>query len=190
MTFLEGIKGANAPVGLLSFVQGWNANMFFSLEDTPMSADPILARKSGRRERPTFRPILETLENREVPTPAQVSAAFDQLPTAMNNLLASLAARPVDVNSLNTNLNIVINDMALLRTGGSDFVVGDRLRIDNALFSDGFLLLFDGFANAPFIPGPQFFNIVQVGSAAIHGGWADSLLAGLFPQTSGNATLT
>ncbi|MGH7223868.1 MAG: hypothetical protein ACRELF_11605, partial [Gemmataceae bacterium] len=109
-----------------------------------------------RRERPSFRPVLECLESRLVPSTAQVSAAFNQLPNDMNNLQGALAARPPNVNDINQDLGIVINDMFLLKTGAPSFVAGDRLQIDTALFTDGVQLLYGGFKNYPFIPSTQF----------------------------------
>lgn len=153
-----------------------------------MNAQPICSQKSGRRERPTFRPVLETLESREVPS-AQVNAAFSQLPDAMGNLQASLAARPADVNTINVNLGVVINDFFLLKVGAPSYVEGDRLRIDNTLFTDGLQLIYGGFLNYPFIPSTQFVDVLQVGATAIQSGFSDFLLAGFFPQTSGTATL-
>jgi len=156
-----------------------------------MNAHPTRFAKSGSRERPSFRPVLETLEDRIAPTSAaQASAAFDQLPTDMNNLLTSMAARPVDASTVNTNLGAVINDVALLQTGASQFVVADRLQIDDALYTDGFLLLYNSFADYPFIPPPQSFYVFQVGCEAMLAASSDLVLTGLFPQTSGDSTLS
>jgi len=155
-----------------------------------MNAPSIRSQKNGRRERPSFRPVLETLESRVVPSAAQVSAAFNQLPTDMNNLQGTLAGRPPDVNAINTNLGVVINDMFLLKTGAPGFVTGDRLQIDTALLTDGLQLLYGGFSNYPFIPATQFINVLDVGAGAIEAGFSDILLAGFFPETSGDSVLT
>jgi hypothetical protein len=155
-----------------------------------MNSHPIRSPKSGRRERPSFRPVLECLESREVPSVAQVDAAFNQLPTAMNNLTASLAARPANVNTINTDLGIVINDLATLKLGASAFSVGSRLQIDSALFTDGLQLLFDGFSNQAFIPSQQFLAVLGTGFGSIEAGFTDFLVTGLFPGTSGTAVLT
>lgn len=155
-----------------------------------MNALPIPSPKSARRERPTFRPFLETLESREVPSCADTSAAFDRLPAEMNTLQASLAARPPDVNTINSNLSTVANDMFQLKLGAPSFTVSDRLQIDNALFIDGVQLIYAGFLNYPFIPAVQFVNVEQLGAAAIQVGATDFLVTGFFPQTSGNCTLT
>jgi hypothetical protein len=146
------------------------------------------SRKPNRPERPSFRPVLESLESREVPSCADVSAAFNQLPAALGNLEASLAAR--DTNGVNNNMGVIINDLILLKTGAPGFTTGDRLQIDSALFGDGIRLLYDGYNTYPFIPAQQFLNIVRVGAASAEQGAVDFFLTGLFPSSSGNCTLT
>lgn len=145
--------------------------------------------KQSPPQRPTFRPVLESLESREVPSAAQVSAAFNQLPTDLNNLQASLAARPADLNAITTNFNAVATDMLILRVGASNFVLGSRLKIDNALVTDGIVLLYDGFLNHAFIGDTQFLNVVQLGGAALEFGFLDSLEAGFIPASNGSAIL-
>jgi hypothetical protein len=151
-----------------------------------------LLRSRDRRtpERPSFRPVLETLENREVPTAAQVSAAFNQLPTDVNTLQASLAARPVNIDTFNTNLTAVANDLVTLGIGAPGFVAGDRLRIDNALYSTGLLLMYDGNTNFTVLPPPQYFNIVLLGQGSVNQGFLDAWVATVSPSSSGTATLT
>ncbi|MHB1425617.1 MAG: hypothetical protein ACYC3I_20810 [Gemmataceae bacterium] len=130
------------------------------------------------------------MESRETPSPATVSAAFNALPTAVNNLQASLAARPANANNINKNLGPVVNDFAILKLGAGAFDVGDRLRIDSALIREGFIVLYDGFYNHGFLPAPQFVSTVQVGATAIQAGIRDLLVTSFFPNTSGNAVLT
>lgn len=144
--------------------------------------------EQSRTERQTFRPFLETLERRDVPSAAQVSAVFDQLPTDMSNLQASLSAR--DFNGISNNLNTVAGDFLTLKLGAAGFVPGDRLRIDNALFTDGLQLILGGFINVAFIPSQDFINLVQVGADAIRQGIGDSIITGFFPGTSGDGVLT
>lgn len=144
--------------------------------------------KQNRPQRPSFRPTLETLESREVPSCAQVSAAFNQLPAAVNNLQASLAAQ--DVNGINANLSTVASNMFLLRAGASGFTTSNRLQIDNALITDGIRLLVGAFRELPFIPTTQVVNVAQTGIAAIDAGAFDALLTGFFPATSGDCVLT
>lgn len=147
-------------------------------------------RKRKRPERPTFRPMLESLERRLVPSAAQVSAAFNALPTDMNNLEASLAPRPTDFNTVATNINTVANDVVTLILGASNFSVPSRLQIDNALVVDGLRLIFDGFNTFPAIPSSQFVQIERLGGLAVERGALDFLQAGFFPQSSGDAVLT
>lgn len=146
--------------------------------------------KQSRSERPSFRPVLESLESREVPSCADVSAAYDRLPTDMNNLQANMAARPADVNTINADLSAVANDMFQLKLGASNFAVPYRLQIDNALFVDGLKLIIAGFQNYPFIPPQQFVNVEQVGGAAVEAGFFDWVETGFFPFSSGDCVLT
>ena len=142
----------------------------------------------SRPQRPTFRPHLETLESREVPTCAQVSAAFNQLPAAVATLQASITAH--DVNGINVNLGPVVNDMFLMRSGAPGFTVGDRERIDGALVANGLRIAFTDFRALSFIPMPQFENVLNVGVSAIQQGVQDFLFTSFFPASSGDCTLT
>lgn len=145
------------------------------------------SRKRSRPERPIFRPLLESLENREVPSCAQVSAAFDQLPAAISNLQNSLYAH--DAAAINTNLATVTNDLFLLHAGAGGFTTSDRLRIDGALFADGLRMIYSDFHAFPGAPIPQFLNVIEVGYTAAQQGAEDFLFASFFPQTSGDCTL-
>jgi|GEM_PF-2959616 hypothetical protein len=155
-----------------------------------MIANLFRSHNRSRPERPTFRPMLESLESREVPTAAQASAAFDALPTDMSNLVASMTARPVDFNAVNTNLAAVTQDMVLLQYSARNFVVPDRLLIDNALVTNGLTLVYQGFNNYPFITAGQFVSVERLGFQAIGEGAFDFLVTGFFPQTSDDAVLT
>lgn len=148
------------------------------------------AHKRNRPERPSFRPVLESLESREVPSAAQASAAFDALPTDVSNLVASMQARPTDSNAIGANLSVVTNDILLLEFSARNFVVSDRLQIDNALITNGIILFFQGFNNFPNFPSDQFVSVLRLGASAVESGFADSLLTGFFPQTSNDAVLT
>jgi hypothetical protein len=147
-------------------------------------------RRQTTPERPFFRPILETLESREVPSSAQVSAAFNQLPADMSNLQASLAARPVNGDNFNTNLSAVGNDMVTIAIGAPGFTASGRLQIDTALYTNGLVLIYDGYSNFPVLTPPQFYNIVAFGQGAVQQGWLDSWVAVFYPGSSGTATLT
>jgi hypothetical protein len=153
-----------------------------------MIGELFLSCHPTRPQRPTFRPVLESLESREVPTAAQISAAFHALP---NNVAA-----------LNANLNIantpvvqfqiaqVTNDIFLLKTGAPGFVEGDRLRIDSALFTNGLQLIFDGFNAFPRNSEATSITVIQLGIDAVRSGGIDFVITGFFPQTSGSSVLT
>ncbi len=145
-------------------------------------------RKESRPERPTFRPVLESLERRDVPSAAQTSAAFDALPSDLSNFQASLAIR--DANGIANNLATVTGDLFQLKIGASNFVIGDRLRIDATLFSTGVTLAVDGIFNIPFTPTQLTTNIIQTGADAAVQGLRDILVADFFPTSSGDSTLT
>lgn len=155
-----------------------------------MIGELSLSHKRSRPERPTFRPTLESLESRLVPTAADVSAAYHALFTDTSNLVASMTARPVDQSAVDANFNLVRGDMALLEYSARNFVPADRLLIDNALVTSGFSLVYQGFNNFPFISAGEFVSIERLGFSALENGALDSLVTGLFPQTSDDAVLT
>lgn len=144
----------------------------------------------NRPERPSFRPVLESLENRVVPSAADASAAFDALPTDVSNLVASMQARPTDRNAISANLAQVNSDIVLLEFSARNFVVPDRLQIDNALVTNGIILFFQGFNNFPHFPSDEFVSVLRLGASAVQSGAVDSLITGFFPQTSNDAVLT
>lgn len=154
-----------------------------------MIGDLFRSHKSSRPERPTFRPVLETLENREVPSAADARAAFFELPGAVQTLVGSLQARPADAASIQTNLANVTSDVALLQYSARNFVPVDRLQIDSALITNGLIMVVQGFNNLSALPGPQFVMTERLGFQAIEGGALDLLVTGLFPQTSNDAVL-
>jgi hypothetical protein len=164
--------------------------LFFFEEDGAMFGKLFRPRKQKRPERPTVRLTLESLERRDVLSPADVSAAFHALPTDMNNLEASLSPRPTDFNTVQVNINTVSNDIVTLILGASGFAAPSRLQIDNALVVDGLRLVFNGFNTFPAIPSSQFVQIERLGSLALERGAIDFLVTGFFPQTSGDAVLT
>jgi hypothetical protein len=153
-----------------------------------MIGNLLRSRERSRPEPPTFKPCLEPLESREVPSAAQTSAAFDALPNDMNNLIANLNAR--NIPGAEASFNTVANDMFQLRVGASAFTTSSRLTIDSALISQGIVLIFEGFNNFAFIPTQDFENLVQLGATAARAGITDTLLTDFFPNTSGDAVLT
>jgi hypothetical protein len=148
------------------------------------------SRKQRQPNRPSVRPMLESLENREVPSAASVSAVYDQFPTDVNNLVASLQARPADVNAINANLSTVASDVFTLKLGAPIFMLPDRFQIDNALVVNGIMMFYQAFNNYPFIPAAQFVQTARLGSSAVEAGILDFVVAGLYPQTTGDGVLT
>src|SRR5579871_5230440 len=158
-----------------------------SLEESFMIGELFRSRKHRPTQRPTFRPHLETLESREVPTAADVSAAFHALP-------GNVAALNANLNIANTpvvqyNISLVTNDIFLLRVGAPGFVTGDRLRIDSELFTQGLNLIFDGFNAFPVNSEATSITVIELGIQAVRSGATDFVLTGFFPQTSGSSFL-
>jgi hypothetical protein len=147
------------------------------------------SRKKSRPQRPSFRPALESLESREVPTSAQVSAAFHALPGDVTTLRTSVMTP--NNPTFNNDLRTVINDVAILHFGAPGFITGDRLRIDNALFVNGLRMIFNGFSALNVNNQTQPLEVIGVGESAAISGLTDSLIVGLFPNSSsGTAVLT
>jgi hypothetical protein len=154
-----------------------------------MIGNLIRSRKQSRPERPSVRPALETLEGREVPSSANVSAAFHALPVNVADVRASLATH--DNTSINNSLSNVINDVFILRIGAPGFSVPSRLQIDNALFTNGLRLIFDGFNSLNVSNNETVVaNVIAVGIRTVEIGIVDFTITGFFPQTSGDAVLT
>lgn len=145
--------------------------------------------KPSRPERPTFRPVLESLENREVPTAFDTTTAFFELPGAVNTLVRSMQARPPVAADIQTNLANVTSDVVLLEYSARNFVPDSRLQIDSALIVNGLTLLVQDFQNFPPVEAPQFVSIARLATSAIESGALDLLVTGFFPQSSNDAVL-
>ncbi len=145
--------------------------------------------KQNRPKRPTFRPVLESLESREVPSVADSQAAFFELPGAVDTLVRSMQARPPVVANIQTNLANVTQDVVLLEYTARNFVPDSRLQIDSALIVNGLKLVVQDFNNFPPIEAPQFVSIARLGFSAIESGALDLLVTGFFPQSSNDAVL-
>lgn len=149
----------------------------------------IRSHKRSRPERPTFRPVLESLENREVPTAFDTATAFFELPGAVQTLVGSMQARPPVVADIQTNLANVTSDITLLEYSARNFVPDSRLQIDSALIVNGLTLVVQDFRNFPPIEAPQFVTIARLATSAIESGAFDLLVTGFFPQSSNDAVL-
>ncbi len=134
------------------------------------------SRKVFRQARPTVRPTLESLEAREVPTSVQaaVSAAFQELPGAMNGLGLSIAQN--NPNNGNPQVVIIQNDINTLANNASQFAQPSRQQIDVALFTNGFQLIQDGLGLAPIAPNTAA-GIQNLGVTAIVSGYIDYIEA-------------
>jgi hypothetical protein len=154
-----------------------------------MIGNRFRSHKQNRPKRPTFRPVLESLESREVPSVADSQAAFFALPGAVDTLIRSMQARPPVVANIQTNLANVTQDVVLLEYTARNFVPDSRLQIDSALIVNGLKLVVQDFNNFPPIEAPQFVSIARLGFSAIESGALDLLVTGFFPQSSNDAVL-
>lgn len=144
--------------------------------------------QQGKSSQPTFRPVLETLESREVPTTlqAQVSAAFHELPLAVNSLQQNINANNVQ-NGMN-NFKIITNDVKTLSQGAINFSSSSRMQIDTTLFSSGVQLYQEGFQLFQMGDATDGNAIGNLGVQAILGGILD-YLSMQNGQSNGNLTL-
>jgi hypothetical protein len=110
-----------------------------------MIAQLFRSRSENRSSRPTFRPSLETLEGREVPSTlqAQVGAALQELPMAVNNLAANISAQ--NFQNGQANFKVITNDVNLLSAKAIFFASPSRMQIDITLFNSGVQLYQQGF---------------------------------------------
>jgi hypothetical protein len=116
----------------------------------------------GRSTPPSFRPTLEALESREVPTSlvSQVNAALQELPLAITNLGLNIQAQ--NANS--------------------------RLQIDTALFTGGFQLYNSAFQLFQINDQADGNSVAQLGVQAVLSGYFD-FLASNNGISQGNLTL-
>jgi hypothetical protein len=143
----------------------------------------------GRSTRSTFRPVLETLESREVPTSivTQVSAALKELPVAISNLGLNIQAQ--NLKNGQANFNIISKDVATLSQNVPSFATNSRLQIDTALFSGGFQLFQDAFQLFQINDVSDGNSVAQLGVQAALSGYFD-FLSSLSGISQGNLTLS
>jgi len=103
----------------------------------------MFTRPQGRPERPSFRPILEMLEGRELPSSVQAEAMsiLTQLPSTVRDLQINLSFN--NSARVAADLQTISNDASFLRSNAPLFIPSARLAIDQALFVDGVQLVFD-----------------------------------------------
>jgi hypothetical protein len=101
----------------------------------------MFTRSQGRPERPSFRPVLETLEGRELPSSiqAQVMTTLTQLPNAIRDLQINLSFN--NSARLAADIQTISNDASFLLSSAVLFVPSTHFGIDQVLFSDGVLMI-------------------------------------------------
>jgi hypothetical protein len=133
----------------------------------------------SHRDSRVARPILETLETREVPTGVGtvVGATLQDVAVQIHSLQVSVAGG----NYVGANLifQSVSNDFAVLQNNGPQLDTGTRLQVDNALISNGLALVQIG--TNTFLQNPTFgVNLAVVGVDAVITGSLDSMITGLY----------
>ncbi len=135
------------------------------------------SRNETRQARATVRPMLETLEAREVPTSVQAaaSAAFQELPGAVNGL--GLAISTNNLSNGQAQFKIINNDVNTLVNNASQFAQPSRQQIDFALFTNGFQLVQEGFTLYQQGDQADGLSIRSLGVTAIVSGYIDYIQA-------------
>jgi hypothetical protein len=104
----------------------------------------MLPYRHSRPERPSFRPVLEALEGRELPSSlqAQVMSIITQLPNELRAVEVSLSAN--NSAQVSAQLQHISSDASFLLSSAPSFTSSDHFRIDQLLFNDGVQLFRDG----------------------------------------------
>lgn len=149
----------------------------------------LRARVASRSTRPTFRPSLEALEGREVPTSvvSQVNAALQELPLAISSLGLNIQAQ--NLANGQANFKIITKDVATLSQNAPLFATSSRVQIDTALFSGGFQLYQQAFQLFKLNDVPDANSVAQLGIQAVFSGYFDFLSA-QSGMSQGNLTLS
>jgi hypothetical protein len=128
-----------------------------------------------RRDNRLARPVLEVLENREVPAGAVGSVTAAVQDAAVQIPALQVSAATGNYANANAILQTVSNDFAILQSNASGLDTGSRIQVDNALISNGMTLLSLGINILP--QNPSFgFNLYATGVNAIFAGYLDEMI--------------
>jgi hypothetical protein len=136
-----------------------------------------------RRESPLTRPVLETLEGREVPaaTGVVVGAVVQDVTTQVHSLQVSVAGG--NYVGANLTLQSVSNDFAVLQNSAPQLDTTTRLQVDNALITNGLALVQTG--TGILFQNPAFgTNLAILGVDAVFAGSLDQMVTGLYGSQS------
>lgn len=103
----------------------------------------MFTRPQNRAERPSFRPILESLEGRELPSSVQgqVMGILTQLPSTVRDLQINLSFN--NSARVAADIQTITNDASFVQSNAALFVPRSRLGIDQVLFADGVQVIRD-----------------------------------------------
>jgi hypothetical protein len=140
-------------------------------------------RPEPRPARLAFRPTVEKLESRDVPSIVSVTAgALQELPAAVT--LVGVNIQAGNATNGETTFKIVNNDIAILNANAPLFAPASRQQIDMALFTSGFQLFQEGFQlqdigaqNANPLASQDGQTVEKLGITAIVSGYSDFLAA-------------
>lgn len=147
----------------------------------------MFSRPQSPPQRPSFRPILETLEGRELPSSIQseVMSLLTQLPNTVRSLEVSLSVN--NSARVAADIQTISNDASFLQSNAALFVPGSRLRIDQVLFSDGAQLIRDAITT-PRVNATLQSQVVRLGFDVAVLAFLDFRLSQIIPS-SGRLTL-
>jgi hypothetical protein len=147
----------------------------------------MFTRLQSRPERPSFRPTLEALEGRELPSSiqGQVMGILTQLPNTVRDLQINLSFN--NSARVAADIQTISNDAIFLLSNTTLFIPSSRLGIDQVLFSDGVLLIRDA-ATTPRVNTTLQSQVVRLGFDVAVMAFIDFRLS-LITPSSGHLTL-
>ena len=144
-------------------------------------------RPQSRPERPSFRPVLESLEGRELPSSvqAEVTSLLTQLPNRVRDLQINLSFN--NSARVAADIQTISNDASFLQSNAALFVPSARFGIDQVLFTDGVQLIRDA-VTTPRINTTLQSQVVRLGFDVAVMAFLDFRLSQITPS-SGHLTL-
>ncbi len=147
----------------------------------------MFTRPQSRPGRPSFRPVLETLEGRELPSSvqAEVMSILTQLPNTVRDLQINLSFN--NSARVAADIQTISNDASFLLSNTALFVPSSRLGIDQVLFADGVQVIRDA-VTTPRVNTTLQSEVVRLGFDVAVMAFLDFRLSRITPS-SGRLTL-